>query len=139
MLGAWRPHGTCVHADRIQACPNACPRRATSSLVLRIRDIWMLGRTGQPAWELRVPSVHLWVALKSKPFPVRALLLSRMILGWNALLTCSNSRASEAVEAHYCRSLTGCPHSRQCCCRCVQGMWNIDRDREQKNRQATPL
>lgn len=51
-LGAWRPCGTCVHVDRIQAIQMLVPRRVASSPVLRIQDVCMLGRAGQTVWEL---------------------------------------------------------------------------------------
>lgn len=59
-VGAWRPLEIYVYADRIQCCPNVCPQKGpTSNPMLRIQDIWMLGRTRQTAWELSLPSRHL--------------------------------------------------------------------------------
>lgn len=72
-----RSHGWCLETTwnlcvcRQNAVLSFSEKGPTSSPVLRIQDIWMLGRAGQTAWELSLPSSHLWVVLDSKHFSVR--------------------------------------------------------------------
>lgn len=117
MFGAWRPPGTCVDADRIQGCLNACSPQGSPQAQCsesRMSGCWagLDRQPGQTAWEPGLPSSRLRVVLDSKHFSLRALLLSRMMHSWNALLSALIPGPVKQSLLQYCRSLPGGPHSK---------------------------